>query len=274
MSVWRQRPVRRRRRVGQFAGARLVLLAVGDARERGGHRRGSAALGQRRPDGGVLLRRRAGDQARARRRRAERAGGPRRFRRSRPRPGRSCRRRVRAARRRRRAASGWGDPDGDGHRVRGRRAGGARRPRVGRRQVARAGDRGRRRHHRHRRDRGRSTPTTSTSAGSPPRWAWWRGRHPARGRRHARGRLRSGGRGAVGRDARIGCARDGRGRRARPADAGGPGRRAPGPRATRAPDPPVDGVRRGSALRAGERRRLSGRRRAVRRVVEPRDLGS
>src|SRR4051812_18312567 len=71
----RHRPARSRRRrgrLGELALARRVLLALAHRVAGGGHRGGPAALGQRRPDGAVLLRRRARDQARARRRRAER----------------------------------------------------------------------------------------------------------------------------------------------------------------------------------------------------------
>ena len=93
-----------------------------------GHYRGPAALGQRRVDGRLLLRRRAGDQARVGGRRAARAAGrgPAGLRRARRR--RAAGADLRAAGARRRGPGGLGRADGHGHRLRGRRPGAARRP--------------------------------------------------------------------------------------------------------------------------------------------------
>ena len=72
---------------------------------------GPAPLGQRRADGGVLLRRRAGDQARAGRRASCATGAPRRCRRS-PRSAASCcrSRSSRCSPRAARARAGWAIP--------------------------------------------------------------------------------------------------------------------------------------------------------------------
>ena len=100
-------------------------------------------------DGGVLLRRRARDQARAGRRASCATGARRRCRRS-PRSAASCCRSRSSSLLTAggEGARGLGDPGGDRHRVRGRRARAARRPRVRRRAAVPAQRRDRRRHHR------------------------------------------------------------------------------------------------------------------------------
>ena len=128
--------------------ARASASATADARPR------PARVGQRRADGDLLLRRRAGDQARARRGRAARAVGGRRCRPSRPSAGWSCRPLIYLA------VNAGGDgvrrlghPDGDRHRVRRRRPRPARQPRAPVAEAVPARPRDRRRHRRDRRHR-------------------------------------------------------------------------------------------------------------------------
>ena len=113
----------------------------------------AARVGQRRADGGLLLRRRPRDQARARRGRAarpaaRRAAGDRRARRD-----DRARARLRRVQPRRRGRRRLGHPDGHRHRVRGRRAQPARQPRAVAAEAVPARARDRRRHRRDPRDR-------------------------------------------------------------------------------------------------------------------------
>ena len=81
---------------------------------------------------------------------------------------------VRADHGGRRGRRGLGDPGGDRHRVRDRRARAARRPRVRRRAAVPAGDRDRRRHRRHRDHRDllrRATLALGLAAARRSRWS-------------------------------------------------------------------------------------------------------
>ena len=149
----------RRAGLGELAAVGRVRGPVGHARSRSASARcdidrGPAALGQRRPDGVLLLRRRPGDPARARAGRAARpprGRDPGARRRS---AGWSCPRCCTSPSTPAAGGARLGHRHGDRHRVRARRARalGPACPPQRARVPADAGDR--RRHRRHRRDRG------------------------------------------------------------------------------------------------------------------------
>ena len=182
-AIPRDRERQRRHPDGRGRGRlRLGQLALGRRLRRPPARRGRArrpraapvarALGQRRPDGAVLLPGRAGDQARA-------AG--RRARRPRERATLPSSRRSAAWWSRRRSTPGstsagprrgLGRADGDRHRLRGRRAGPARPARAGGAEGVPAGARHRRRHRRRRWSSRCSTPARSSLLALAARRGW------------------------------------------------------------------------------------------------------